>query len=88
MSDLATVTHDYRKAAAQLPALKSTWISQSLSAQATNGFPENTSSATYEGSVASGSNLILSSPFLFRVWFLPLKAFKLNQDSQQLVKLL
>lgn len=65
MSDLASVTHHYQKAAPSLPALKSTWISQSLSAEATNGFPENASLAAVEGSVASGSNLIGSFLFLF-----------------------
>lgn len=61
MSDLATMTHDYQKAAATFPASRSTMISQSFQAQATNAFPEHESLDTWGGSTASGSNLTLFS---------------------------
>lgn len=59
MSDLAIVTHDYEKLRSPFPALSCKWISQSLCAQAANGFSKYTSLATFEGSVVSESNLTL-----------------------------
>lgn len=59
MSNLATVTHNYQKAASPFPELSSKWISQSLWAQAANALSKHVSLVSFEGSVASGSNLTL-----------------------------
>lgn len=53
MSDLATVTHSYEKAVAPFPALKSTWISQSLWSQAANGFSKQVPLATSGGNISA-----------------------------------